>query len=469
MQASFEKEFGMRLGRAAPPAPAGGGDSGGGDEEDGGGTGWGGGGDDDNNDDGAPRQQVVVPLVRTYFYDGHYFGVPQGYQFPKANLKEGLRYWLNDQVVSGNAREVVNPFMKMSVNMFPEPLRRPFRTNWMPIFKFLDPVLKELPVRRVGVRLSEEEIQNVFNKCVEFLKERVSYLWKRRGSSNPTEFTLGTWSNRISRSWVMRNGSESDIALLGEGNARHQGREKGAKRKRDRVDHPKYPERQERRIRGEEQGAAVPALPEVGVARAIAGDVAPFARRPQRSPAASSAGRRTGRRPHLGAAVPEEGGGDGTAFLDAWEDLTMDGGSAEETARLQRRMDEISETARRERLELVEEEDRYRIAETGTTWRQRPTWKNFGSVATHERQRMVETLDTLLPESPPPMMTVGRSGDSGWQVGRCCVDGCSFPTMELRHQCNGCRRFIHMLCVERFNDLTEDVRYCNECIKNKKG
>jgi len=48
MQTSFEKELGMRLGRAAddgpaaPPAPAGGG-GGGGDVEDGG-TGWGGGG-----------------------------------------------------------------------------------------------------------------------------------------------------------------------------------------------------------------------------------------------------------------------------------------------------------------------------------------------------------------------------------------------------------------------------------------
>jgi len=436
--------------------------------------GWGGDGDDDGNDnDGVPRRQVV-PLVRTYFYDGHYFGVPQGYEFPKANLKEGLRYWLNDQVVSGNVREVVNPFMKMSVDMLPDRLRRPFRTNWMPIFKFLEPVLKELPVQRAGERLSEQEIQNVFNRCLEFLKGRVSYLWKQGGSSNPSEFTVGTWSNRTSRSWVMNHGTESDKALLGERNARHQEREKGARRKRGRVENPKYPERQQRRRRGEAQeaaAAAVPASPEVGVARAIAGDVAPFARRPQRSPAASSAGRRTGRRPHLGAAVPEEGGGDGTAFLDAWEDLTIDGGSAEEAAQLQRRMDKISETARRERHQLVEDEDRYRITEFGATWRQRPTWKNFGSVATHERQRMVETLDTLLPESPPPMMTVGGSGGSGWQVGRCCVDGCSFPTMmELRHQqCNGCSRFIHMLCVERFNDLTEDVRYCKECINQKKG
>ena len=47
--------------------------------------------------------------VRTLFsYDGRFFAVPKGYQFPKANLRDGLRYWLQDQVVSVDGFSLMN-------------------------------------------------------------------------------------------------------------------------------------------------------------------------------------------------------------------------------------------------------------------------------------------------------------------------------------------------------------------------
>ena len=55
-------------------------------------------------------------------------------------------------------------------------------------------------------------------------------------------------------------------------------------------------------------------------------------------------------------------------------------------------------------------------------------------------------------------------GSNGREIGRCCVAGCAMTTMELVHRCHTCKGFIHMVCVESFNDPSQDERYCNQCI-----
>ena len=55
-------------------------------------------------------------------------------------------------------------------------------------------------------------------------------------------------------------------------------------------------------------------------------------------------------------------------------------------------------------------------------------------------------------------------GSNSREVGRCYVAGCAMNTMELVHRCHTCKGFIHMVCVESFNDPSQDERYCNQCI-----
>ena len=64
-----------------------------------------------------------VPKARTvYHYDGRFFAVPTGYQFPKANLRSGLRCWLVDQIVSVDGSEKVRALRSVSVSMLPPAL-----------------------------------------------------------------------------------------------------------------------------------------------------------------------------------------------------------------------------------------------------------------------------------------------------------------------------------------------------------
>ena len=134
-------------------------------------------------------------LVRNVFsYDGRFYAVSREYQFPKANLRDGLCCWLQEQVVSVDGREKVKPLRSVSASMLPATLARQFNSNWQPIFKFLDPVLRTLPRDNVGV--TDDVLERVYDECMVFLKERVSYLWK--GRSNPREYSVGTWSNKVS-------------------------------------------------------------------------------------------------------------------------------------------------------------------------------------------------------------------------------------------------------------------------------
>lgn len=165
---------------------------------------------------------------------------------PKANLREGLRCWLKDQVVSTDGLEKVKAFKTIAPNMLPNTLSRQFRTNWQPIFKFLDPVLKELP--RDTNELTDEAFARVFVDCMDFLKERVSYLWKER--SNPREYGVGTWSNKISYSSIKKFGTNSDKTFLTEPTKRNKEKRQNLKRKRQRKENTRHPKSQQQRCAG---------------------------------------------------------------------------------------------------------------------------------------------------------------------------------------------------------------------------
>ena len=137
--------------------------------------------------------------------------------------------------------------------MLPATLSRQFATNWQPIFKFLEPVLQSLPRDNLGI--TDDDFERVYVECIEFLKGRVSYLWKER--SNPKEYTIGTWSNKVSYSSIKKFGTDADKSYLTEPSNRNNNKQKTS-RKRSRSANTKYPTRQAKSIRrAREQQAEV--------------------------------------------------------------------------------------------------------------------------------------------------------------------------------------------------------------------
>ena len=85
-------------------------------------------------------------------------------------MRAGLQCWLREQVVSIDGSEKVRALRCVKANQLPEKLSCQFRTNWQPIFRFLDPVLGK--VQR-DVVVTDEALERVYGDCMAFLKERV--------------------------------------------------------------------------------------------------------------------------------------------------------------------------------------------------------------------------------------------------------------------------------------------------------
>ena len=205
----------------------------------------------DDHPDGTGGGGGGSRKVNKFSYDGRFFAVPKGYQFPKANLSVGLRCWLKDQNVSVEGNEVVKAYRLLSPAMLPPSLAKSFRTNWLPIFKYLEPVLGGVPR---NIEVSEEEIEKLLEACMVFLKERLSYLWKDR--SNPREFSVGTWSNKCSYGSVLKYGTQGDKSYLKEPTKRNKTKQQQGTRKRPMKPHTKHPTRQDRSIRKKKNAAA---------------------------------------------------------------------------------------------------------------------------------------------------------------------------------------------------------------------
>lgn len=347
--------------------------------------------------------------VRTVFsYDGRFFAVPKEYKFPKANLRDGLRYWLQDQVVSVDGSERIKALRLISPSMLPATLGRQFRTNWQPIFKYLDPILKEIPRNTV---VTDEVFERVFNECMEYLKEHVSYLWKER--SNPREYSVGTWSNKTSYSAIKKFGTVSDKMHLTEPTNRNKDKQ-SARRKRKRSINTKHPNRQDRTIRR--------------------------ARERQTETRTNNSG--------------HGGDDDGVSFASAFADVR------EMTEAMERRMEEIQREVEASELENRREAERRQLREEGWISRPIPAIRNYGDVSAFDRHQLGERIAEILPASP--VMTSTKNSN-GRDIGPCCITGCTI-SLELVHRCHICKRFIHMLCAERFSNLSEDERYCDKCV-----
>jgi hypothetical protein len=127
-----------------------------------------------------------------YVYNERFYQVPKDFQFPQPKLREGLQFWLKGQSVSQNGRSRVRPFRKLTPKNLPSRnLRDTFNMKWKPIFSYLEKGAG-LDLPRDTSRMTGDEVEAAYNKCIEYLKKTVSYCWRKKGG-DPLNYTIGTW------------------------------------------------------------------------------------------------------------------------------------------------------------------------------------------------------------------------------------------------------------------------------------
>ena len=180
-------------------------------------------------------------LKNVFCYDGQFFSVPKTFEFPKATLKEGLRLWLHGMTVSEDGKLRVCPFRRLQQSDFPtKALKDTFKLQWKPIFTYLEEVLKDLPRQTIGMTVTE--IDSYYERCVEFLRNRVSYCFKGSATA-PLGWKLATWCNRTRYSTILKKGTELDKSFLPEAAVKNNPKQT-TRRKRKAKANPKYPKRQ---------------------------------------------------------------------------------------------------------------------------------------------------------------------------------------------------------------------------------
>ena len=93
--------------------------------------------------------------------------------------------------------------------------------------------------------MTQNDINNSFDKLISFLKSRVSYCFEAK---DPLKWMISTWSVKVNRSSIEKFGKPEDISKLPEATSRNSARSANLKRKRKHSEHVLYPRRQERRI-----------------------------------------------------------------------------------------------------------------------------------------------------------------------------------------------------------------------------
>jgi len=102
----------------------------------------------------------------------------------------------------------VRPFRKLNPSFLPAKVKTAFTLHWKPIFEFMEKAPDLAIVDNPG-ELDAAFIDDSFAKAKEYLKTRVEYVFQKE-RAHPDLWELSTWSKHVSKSFILRHGTDQD-------------------------------------------------------------------------------------------------------------------------------------------------------------------------------------------------------------------------------------------------------------------
>ncbi len=159
---------------------------------------------------------------RTYVYQGRYWHVPEGFEFPtKATRRKGWQMWLkglpNYHSQTGEKQPII-PFRDLDPNMLPKKLRVKLRNDWIPIFKKMEAAPNTPNFSTIDTRsLNEEMIESSYTIATDHLRSDVcSFIWSKPAFKKHDTWTVSNWSKNVKYSTIEKHGNDGDIDNLPE-------------------------------------------------------------------------------------------------------------------------------------------------------------------------------------------------------------------------------------------------------------
>jgi hypothetical protein len=142
--------------------------------------------------------------------------------FPvKTLLRIGWDFWLRgmpgNEVADESGMLVsapVRPFRLLDPKFLPsKQLKSIYKVQWKPVFSMMEEGIEMALLEKQSHLAATGEIEAMFQKGVDYLKSRASYIW-RLERSKPETWVLSNWSKRLLQSATEKDGTPEDKAAL---------------------------------------------------------------------------------------------------------------------------------------------------------------------------------------------------------------------------------------------------------------
>ena len=148
----------------------------------------------------------IFPMFHT---NGKILMVPKNYSFPQGmKRREGWDLWLK-----GDERKKVRPYRLLQAKYLPKPMAQSFKRNWKPIFQEMEKA-EDIELPQDTRTMTSDDIEVAYEVATAHLQEKYSFLFS--GKRKYETWTISTWSTNISVCNVIKHGTESDKAKVGE-------------------------------------------------------------------------------------------------------------------------------------------------------------------------------------------------------------------------------------------------------------
>ena len=147
-------------------------------------------------------------------YEGKFWNVPKDFDLPKkVQRRRGWELWVKGMHTADGKK--ICAFRFFSSSNLPKPVYRKFKVEWQPIMKKMESAPGvELPINTGDV--TQDILDATFTLATDHLRDNVcSFLFNDK-KKRIESWTVGSWSSCTQRSFILKNGSESDIANLPE-------------------------------------------------------------------------------------------------------------------------------------------------------------------------------------------------------------------------------------------------------------
>ena len=147
-----------------------------------------------------------------YTYNGRFWDVPQTFAFPASMKRDvGWRLWLQGMpaytTVGENGAVVYNKikaFRTFLPARLPKKIAEAYKLHWRPVYGMMEKGVGVIPEE-----LTPEIVNNLYDLGTEYLRTRVSYVFTN-DKLHHNDWVIATWAKYLSRSMIVKKGTEED-------------------------------------------------------------------------------------------------------------------------------------------------------------------------------------------------------------------------------------------------------------------